>query len=133
MAHRSDDARSVHHLALIVLLAGAALFYGWALAPVEHQSQVWNAAGSIARMSLLLAYVGTISNRFLLAVVLWYTGEESQVAACSVAYIVQPWEILPGQAQCSALLQTDIGAYGMAAVAVLLLAYPVRPDRCANG
>jgi hypothetical protein len=133
MANRSDDARSVHHIALIGLLAGVALFYGWALAPVEHQAQVWNAAGSISRLALVLAFVGPISNRFLLGVVLLYAGEDAQVFACSIAYIVQPWQIQPGQAQCSALLQTDMGAYGLAAVSVLLLAYPVRPCSVRHG
>jgi hypothetical protein len=60
------------------------------------------------------------------AVVIWYSAEEAQVAACSVAYIVQPWHVPEGKAQCSALMQTDIGAYGIAVVALILASYPVR-------
>lgn len=129
MADHRHDAHPVHHPALILLSAGFALHYGWALVPPEHQAQAWNAAGAVVRLSLLLAFVGAITDRLLLAVVLWWTGEETQVAACSVAYILQPWPISPGQAQCSALMGTDLGAYGMAVVCALLLAHPVRVDR----
>lgn len=129
MADLRHHPHPVHHLALTLIAAGFALHYGWALVPDEHQAQAWNAAGAVARLALLLAYVGAISDRLLLAVVLWWTGEETQVAACSVAYIVRPWPIEPGEAQCSALMGTDLGAYGMAVVCALLLATPVKVDR----
>jgi hypothetical protein len=35
------------------------------------------------------------------------------VIGCSSLYIVSPWEVLPGQAQCSALLQFDLGRVGI--------------------
>jgi hypothetical protein len=124
MAHPSHHPSAVHNLALAVFAGGVALHYGWALAPAEHQAQVWNAAGAIARLAMLLALVWPITDKWVAAVVLWYAGEETQIAACSAAYIVRPWEILPGQAQCSALLQTDLGAYGIAVVAMIVLTQP---------
>lgn len=133
MANLSHDAHDVHRFAVILLAAGVALHYGWQLVPAEHQPQVWNAAGAVVRLTLILALAGAITDRLLLAVVLWWTGEETQVAACSVAYIIQPWNVEPGKAQCSALLGTDLGAYGLALAAAILLAYPVRVDTSQYG
>lgn len=115
-----------------MLLAGAGLHYGWALVPAEHQAQAWNAAGAIVRAGLLLALVWHVRSRWVLALSGWWIAEETLVAGCSVAYIVKPWAVAAGQAQCSALLQHDIGIYGLVAIAALAAYLPVRGDSYAE-
>ena len=108
----------------VLLALGVALFYGWAAFPPEHQAQAWNASGSLARAVLLLALVWHVRDRFTLLVAAWWLAEESMVIGCSVAYMLAPWVVAPGESQCSALLQFDLGKLGIAAAAFILLAYP---------
>jgi hypothetical protein len=53
----------------------------------------------------------------------WWACEELMVIGCSSLYIVSPWEVLPGQAQCSALLQFDLGRIGLALAVFVLWRY----------
>jgi len=110
---------------------GAALHYGWALVPVQHQAQVWNACGAAVRAILLLLLVWRVRSWFVVAVAAWWLCEELMVAGCSIAYIISPWPIPKGQAQCSALLQFDIGKAGIVVLCALLASvklYRVRND-----
>lgn len=102
---------------------GAWLFYGWALVPVEHQAQVWNISGSLARLALLGAFIWRVRSRFVLLVGAWWAAEEMMVAGCSAWFIVKPWVIQPGDSQCAALLQFDVGKIGLLAI-VSLVAIP---------
>lgn len=121
MAHRSNNRHAVYGLALIAL--GILVHYGWAWFPAEHQAQAWNALGAFAR---LLAWLGAalwVRHAVAYLAAFWLVCEELMVIGCSVAYVVSPWEIPAGQAQCSALLQFDLGRIGIcAAVFVLFLA-----------
>ena len=101
------------------------LFYGWATVPVEHQSQVWNISGALARFVLLGAVIWRVRSRFVLLVGAWWAAEELMVAGCSAWFMVRPWVIPPGDSQCAALLQFDIGKIGLLAI-VLLLAILLR-------
>jgi len=117
-----------HDLPLILAGAAIALHYGWTLAPAEHQAQVWNAAGAIARAALLWAALAHFRmTRTLAAVALWWIAEEAMVATCSTAFIFAPWHVPPGAAQCSALLQFDLGKVGAATLVAILAT--VRPYR----
>ena len=113
----------------LLLLMGAALHYGWGLFPAEHQADMWNASGAIVRAILLLIVVWHIRSRAVLLIAAWFLAEEAMVAVCSLAYIAQPWQVLPGQAQCSALLSYDLGKLGLAAITLLLLCLPDKVDR----
>lgn len=124
MADHAHAHAAAHGAAVALLLAGAALHYGWALVPEQHQAQAWNAAGAVVRAGLLVAVVWHLRSRWVLALAAWWLAEEALVAGCSLAYIASPWKVLPGQAQCSALLQHDIGVYGLAAVALLAFYLP---------
>ena len=126
MADHRNHRHAVYCLALIGL--GVLVHYGWALAPVEHQAQVWNACGGFARLALVLALAWRVRSFPVLLVALWWACEELLVIGCSVAYIVSPWQIDPGQAQCSALLQFDLGRIGVF-VAIFLLALAVKSYR----
>ena len=116
-----NDRSSVLGAALLAL--GAWLFYGWAVVPVEHQAQVWNISGALARLVLLGAVIWRVRSRFVLLVGAWWAAEELMVAGCSAWFIVSPWVIRPGEAQCSALLQFDLGKVGLLSI-VSLVAIP---------
>ena len=105
-----------------LLALGVGLHYSWSLVPAEHASQWWNASGAITRAALLLALVWHVRNRWALLVGAWWLCEEAMVAGCSIAYMLAPWQVLPGEAQCSALLQFDLGRVGLACVALILAA-----------
>ena len=120
MADHRNRRHAVYCLALIGL--GVLVHYGWALAPVEHQAQVWNACGGLARLALVLALAWRVRSLAVLLVALWWACEELMVVGCSLAYIVSPWEVAPGAAQCSALLQFDLGRIGIFVVVCMLAA-----------
>jgi len=94
--------------------------YGWALVPPQHQADAWNALGAFARLSLVCAVAWRMRSRLVLFVALWGAFEELMVIGCSLAFIASPWVVEPGQAQCSALLQFDLGRVGMLIAAFLL-------------
>lgn len=121
MAYRGHDPSTVYGVSIGLLALGSTLFYGWALVPAEHQAQVWNICGATARVALLCFVLRYVPSWWVLAVGLWWTAEEMMVIGCSVAYIVKPWEIPDGQAQCSSLLGADIGKAGIAIVSGLAL------------
>ncbi len=121
MADQRNHDDSVYRLAVGLLLLGALLHYGWAFVPAEHQAQAWNALGAFARACLLVSLVWHIRSVLVLAVAGWWLAEEAMVAGCSLAYIARPWEVAPGQAQCSALLSLDLGRLGVVAVACIAL------------
>jgi hypothetical protein len=118
MGDQVNDRGSVYGTSLLAI--GAWLFYGWALVPVEHQAQVWNLSGSLARLVLLGAVIWCVRRRFVLLVGAWWAAEELMVAGCSLLFIWRPWVIQPGDAQCYALLQFDIGKAGLLAIVLLL-------------
>lgn len=112
--------------AAALLALGVCHHYLWAAIPAEHAAQWWNASGAITRAVLLLALVWHVRNRWALLVAAWWLAEEALVAGCSAAYMLAPWPVLPGEAQCSALLQFDIGRVGLACIALILLARPCK-------
>jgi hypothetical protein len=97
--------------------------YGWALVPAQHQADAWNALGAFARLSLVCAVAWRIRSRLVLFVAAWWAFEELLVIGCSLAFIASPWVVEPGQAQCSALLQFDLGRVGLLIAACLLWQY----------
>ena len=107
---------------LALLALGVACHYSWALVPVEHAAQWWNMSGALTRSALVLALLWHVRDRWALLVGAWWLAEEAMVAGCSIAYMVSPWVVPAGEAQCSALLQFDIGRLGLACVALILAA-----------
>lgn len=100
-----------------LLLLGVFRHYGWELVSPEIQAQVWNAAGSIVIAIFLLATV----SRDTALVTIWWIAEEAQTILCSVGWILSPWEVKEGQAQCSALLGFDLSTAGLLAVGMILV------------
>lgn len=108
-----------------LLLLGVLRHYSWELAPPEIQAQVWNAAGSIVITIFLLATV----SRDTLLVTIWWIAEEAQTGLCSVAWMIRPWIVNKGEAQCSALLGFDLSTAGLLAVGMILVCQYVRAYR----
>jgi len=131
VAHRGHDAHTVYGdtVTLFLLALGVSLHYGWALVPVEHQAQAWNILGAAVRVSLLVALLLRIRSKFAYLVAAWWIAEELLVIGCSALYILAPWEIPPGQAQCYAIFHYDLGKAGALVITVLLALIAVRSDR----
>lgn len=129
MARRDDRRHAVYCAALIAL--GILVHYGWAWVPVEHQAQAWNASGAFARACLLVAVVWKLRSALAAFVAAWWVCEELMVAGCSLWFIASPWVIEPGQPQCSALMQFDLGRIGVLAVC-FLVTLAVSSYRCAE-
>ena len=111
--------------AAALLLLGVLRHYSWELSPVEMQAQVWNAAGSIVIVIFLLA----TASKATAAIVIWWIAEETQTILCSIGWIIKPWEVKPGEAQCSALLGFDLSSAGLLAVALILACQAARSYR----
>lgn len=112
---------AVYGLALIAL--GILVHYAWAWFPPEHQAQAFNAAGAFARLVAVCVAAWFIRSTVARLAAFWWACEELLVIGCSSLYMVSPWEVLPGQAQCSALLQFDLGRIGLCAAVFALWLY----------
>ena len=112
-----------------IIVAGVLLFYGWAWWPHEHQAQVWNITGSAVRLALLWILIWRPRGP-LLWVALWWTAEELLVIGCGTAYMLKPWVVVAGEAQCRTLLGYDFGTVGTLVVAAIaLIMFAGRQDR----
>lgn len=109
-----------------LLLFGALRHYGWPLVPVAIQGQVWNLCGALAILFLLALAVRPEWSRLTWLVAIWFAGEELLVAWCSAAWLIAPWESLPGDELCTGRVGFKLGAIGLVVLAVL--AYKVIPS-----
>jgi len=108
-----------------LLLLGVLRHYGYKLAPSEFHPQVWNAIASIVIVIFLLA----VASKETLPIVIWWTAEEAQASLCSIGWMIRPWEIPPGEDQCSALLGFDLSSVGLLAVSTILACQYVKSYR----
>lgn len=127
MADSRNHRHALYGLALIGL--GVLVHYGWTWFPPEHQAQAWNALGAFARLVGVCLAAWLIRSTVAWLAAFWWACEEMLVIGCSALYMVSPWEVPEGQAQCSALLQFDLGRIGMA-LAVFVLWRHVSSYRC---
>ncbi len=117
-------------LALFLLLLMSARHYGWQMVPAQHQADAWNIMAAVCITALVLLIVVGVSAgrferaRFSVAVGALWALHESWVAICSSAYIVAPWHVAPGQAQCAAWAGIDTDKL-LALVTIVVLAYLV--------
>lgn len=125
VADRVHRGHAVLGLALIGLTI--VVHYAWAWFPPEQQARVWNACGALGRLVLLTALVlvavlvWRVRSLLVLLCAAWWACEELMTIGCSVAFLYAKWLIPEGEAQCSALLQMDLGRIGLCAAALLLL------------
>jgi hypothetical protein len=107
------------NLAALLLLTAAARHYLWQHFPPELQGMASKGLGS-AQVLVLLACVWQFrQSRPLGLVLLFWAWEELQTVLCSLAYMVQPWEVPAGVGICSARIGFDLGAAGILAVAYI--------------
>lgn len=111
-------------LACELLLIVAAREYLWLVVPADLQGMASKGLGAalvlvalsiIHRLSLQVYGPSKLLGCVLL-VAAWYS---LQTMICSAAYMIEPWEVLPGQGICSARLDFDLGALGLIIVAWL--------------
>lgn len=100
--------------ALGLLLAGMAAQFLWKQAPTWAQADTWNAAGAIF-IVLLLGVLAASYRRFKEVVlvccylaVLWLL-----TAGCSLLWLKEQWEVLPGQDQCDARFRIPLSVMGL--------------------
>ena len=126
MADRGDASNAVHGAAVVVLAACVARHYGYTLAPDSDRAHWWNITGALLMMVLPVYAAFRWPSRLVWAAAAWWLIEELMVVGCSLAYIVRPWPVVPGQDQCSALLGFDLGKVGALVIAGVVLAIIVR-------
>ena len=102
-----------------LLLIVAAREHLWPRLPAELQGMASKGLGA-ALVLVLLSVVYRHAPRsrplvVVLCVAAWYS---LQTLICSAAYMVEPWEVLPGQGICSARIGFDLGAVGLVLLAV---------------
>jgi hypothetical protein len=99
--------------ALLLVLIGVGKNNAWKLAPPAMQGYAW----SISESSLIAALLVLIALRrrswsIWLAVAL-LAGFELQVLACSIAFLISPWSVIPGDELCSSGLHFPVGSLGL--------------------
>lgn len=94
-------------LALGLLLVGVAAQFLWQLFP---GGQVWNASQALLCVALLALVANAYPARSVRLVCALLAVWQSMTAGCSIAYLIRPWPIEPGQGQCSAALNLPLGA-----------------------
>ena len=120
MADLSTDRDPDRYRAVGLLALCAALHMGYLLFAPEDRADAWNAAGAVVRSAFLVALAWQWGGPILKVVWIWLA-EEALVAGCSVAYIVRPWVVPPGQDQCSALVGFDLGKVSAVVMIGLLI------------
>jgi hypothetical protein len=91
--------------------------YVWNLVPYEMQGSMWKLGSAVCVLALLaLVYVPRWWPVFAV-----FAFEELQVLICSAWFMIEPWEVPPGMATCSAKAEIDLGAFGVMFVSFALL------------
>lgn len=100
--------------ALGLLLAGMAAQFMWQWAPAWAQADVWNATGAVF-IVMLLGVLAAAYRRLKEVVlvccyiaVLWLL-----TAGCSLLWLKEQWEVLPGQDQCDARFRIPLSVMGL--------------------
>lgn len=107
--------------ALGLLLAGMAVQFLWQWAPTWAQADAWNAAGAIFIM-LLLGVLAVAYHRAkeMLLVCCYLAALWLLTAGCSLLWLKEQWEVLPGQDQCDARWKFPLSIVGLFVGLVLL-------------
>jgi hypothetical protein len=87
--------------------------------PEDARGFVWNITGALLLAGLLLIVATQARSTAVWLVVALLVGHALQVAGCSVAYLWEPWPIVPGDDLCSDGLSVPLGTLGLVGVALL--------------
>ena len=114
------DRKSLHSLAVELLLIVAAREHLWIFLPPNLQGMASKGLGAALVLVLLsMVYRLAPPSRILTAVILLAAWYSLQTMICSAAYLVEPWAVGPGQGICSARVDFDLGAIGLVLIALL--------------
>lgn len=91
-------------IATALLLAWWLGHHAYKLAPVEIEGHAWNIGGAASRLVLLGILAWVIRSPITDIPAAWIAAEEVQAIGCTVAFIIKPWPMLPGQEKCSEAL-----------------------------
>lgn len=106
-------SRPRHVVASLLLLGAWVTFYGYEFAPPHSQADVWNAGGAAGRLLLLVLVVLAHRAWSVSAAAVWWAVEDLQVLGCTVLWLVQPWQMQPGEMQCSAAIGVPLSLAGL--------------------
>ena len=87
-----------------LLLAWWVGHHAYKLAPVALEGHAWNIGGAAARLILLGLLVYLVRSPLTDIPAAWMVAEEVQAIGCTVAYVIKPWPMVPGQEKCSEAL-----------------------------
>lgn len=113
--------------ALLLLAAGVAAQFLWRSAPASVSADVWNASQAALVVALLCVVIASVQSGAVRFVCLLLGSWQLMTAGCSVLYLIRPWSVIPGQAQCSAALDLPLGA--ISGLFALLLAWRIYRER----
>lgn len=91
-------------VAAVLLFAWWLGHHAYKLAPVAIEGHAWNIGGAASRLVLLAALAWLVRSPLVDMPAAWFAAEEAQAIGCTVAYVMNPWPMLPGQEKCSAAL-----------------------------
>ena len=100
-------------VACVVLGVVLARHYGWGFVPPEMAGVVSKMLGAAASMVFLALIAYAYRSRLVWLACAYGLWEYGQAAVCSVAYLVKPWQVEPGQAMCSTWAGLDVGFVGL--------------------
>lgn len=95
-------------LALVLLAWGG--HHAYHLVPVELEGHAWNIGGAAARLGLLGIVVSLVRSPMVDVPASWFGAEELQAIGCTLAFILKPWPVHPGQEKCSEALGFPLNA-----------------------
>lgn len=100
--------------ALCLLAAGMTAHFAWAWAPTWAQADVWNAGGAIFIM-LLLGLLAMAYRQFpvFVLVCIYLAALWLLTAGCSLLWLHEQWDVLPGQDQCDARVKKPLSVMGL--------------------
>lgn len=109
--------------AALLIVAAMGKHFGWQFSgtDVEIVGQVWNIGSSVLSVAVLILLGAAYRSREMWAACLVLAACEVVIGTCSVAWLVNPWEMLPGDDFCSARVNLPLGILGAVAFLGVLL------------
>ncbi len=91
-------------VAVALLLAWWLGHHAYKLASIALEGHAWNIGGAASRLVLLGVLVLLVRSPLVDLPASWLAAEEVQAIGCTVAYVIKPWPMQPGQEKCSEAL-----------------------------
>ena len=112
--------RWAHPVAFAIVTLTIVCHYLWKRFPAEMQADIWNISMAVYSMLVTIAAGLVFRSRLVWLAVALSSGYFLQVAGCSAAYLISPWDVGPGEEQCSAGLHFPLGTLGLAVAMIVL-------------